>query len=328
MFLGVDGGGTKTAYALIDSQGNLRASHVAGSVSHLSEGFARATGLLVEGIAAILAKCATDAAQLSFAYFGLAAYGEDSASTAQMDAMPSSLLDTSKYRCGNDMICSWAGSLACRDGISVIAGTGSMAYGEYAGRTARAGGWGELIGDEGSAYWIAREGMNLFSRMSDGRAERGLLHAVVRERLGLQSDLDLCARIYGEGANTRGAFAQFARLVHEAANAGDVEARAIFLRAADELVATVLAVRRALAVPDALVLPVSYSGGAFAGSSRLVEAFANALGKMRPAYDCRLPLFPPVIGASLYAARLAGQPLSDEALAKLRQQYATAGLPQ
>ena len=73
------------------------------------------------------------------------------------------------------MICSWAGSLACEDGISVIAGTGSMAYGEYEGRSARAGGWGELIGDEGSAYWIAREGMNLFSRMSDGRAPRGPL---------------------------------------------------------------------------------------------------------------------------------------------------------
>jgi len=328
MFLGVDGGGTKTAYALIDSEGNLRASHVAGSVSHLSEGLAQATRLLIDGTAAVLAQCASDASHITFAYFGLAAYGEDSATTAQMDAMPSSLLDVSKYRCGNDMICSWAGSLACRDGISVIAGTGSVAYGEFAGRAARAGGWGELIGDEGSAYWIAREGMNLFSRMSDGRADRGPLYAVVRERLGLQFDLDLCARIYGESANARGAFAQFARLVHEASNAGDVEAGAIYLRAADELAATVLAVRRALAVPDSVVLPVSYSGGAFAGSPRLVDAFKNALGVMRAAFDCRLPLFPPVIGASLYAARLAGQALKAEALANLSGQCATADLPQ
>ena len=135
--------------------------------------------------------------------------------------MPSALLDATKYRCGNDMVCSWAGSLACADGISVIAGTGSMAYGEYAGRQARAGGWGELIGDEGSAYWIAREGMNLFSRMSDGRAPQGPLYALVRSRLGLDIDLDLCARIYGVAANTRGAFAQFAPLVHAAAVAGD-----------------------------------------------------------------------------------------------------------
>jgi hypothetical protein len=90
----------------------------------------------------------------------------------------------------------------------------------------------------------------------------------------------------------------------------------------------VLAVRRALAVPDSVVLPVSHSGGAFAGTPRLVDAFKHALGVMRPAFDCRLPLFPPVIGASLYAARLAGQALNAEALTNLRGQCATADLPQ
>src|SRR5678816_2149920 len=180
MFLGVDGGGTKTAYALIDAEGNIRASHTSGSVSHLCEGFARAAALLGEGIRAVLREGGIAAASVDFAFLGLGDYGEDSATTEQMDAMPSGVIDSSKYRCGNDMICSWAGSLACRDGISVIAGTGSMAYGEYEGRTARAGGWGELIGDEGSAYWIAREGMNLFSRMSDGREVRGPLYGLVR----------------------------------------------------------------------------------------------------------------------------------------------------
>jgi len=322
MFLGVDGGGTKTAYALIDSQGNIRASHLTGSVSHLSEGVARAAALLVEGAVAVLTMAATDAARVTFAYFGLPSYGEDSATTAQLDAMPSSLFGASQYLCGNDMICSWAGSLACRDGISVIAGTGSMAYGECAGRAARAGGWGELIGDEGSAYWIAREGMNLFSRMSDGRAVRGPLYALVRTRFGIESDLDLCARIYGESTHTRGAFAQFARLVHDAAESGDGQARAIFERAADELVATVLAVRRSLQVPETVVLPVSYSGGVFTGSPTLIGAFNNALAAVPSAFDCRAPLYPPVIGAALYAARHAGMPLSDDALTHLREQCA------
>ena len=124
---------------------------------------------LVDGIRATLAQQSLAPAGIAFAFFGLPAYGEDGETIAALDAMPSELLDASRYRCGNDMVCSWAGSLACADGISVIAGTGSMAYGEFAGRQARCGGWGELIGDEGSAYWIAREGMNLFSRMSDGR---------------------------------------------------------------------------------------------------------------------------------------------------------------
>ena len=74
------------------------------------------------------------------------------------------------------MVCGWAGALAGEDGINIVAGTGSIAYGEYRGRSARAGGWGELFSDEGSAYWLAREGLRLFSRMSDGRAPRGALY--------------------------------------------------------------------------------------------------------------------------------------------------------
>jgi N-acetylglucosamine kinase-like BadF-type ATPase len=225
------------------------------------------------------------------------------------------------------MICSWAGSLAGAEGISVIAGTGSMAYGEYSGRIARAGGWGELIGDEGSAYWIAREGLNLFSRMSDGRAPPGPLLELVRRQLGIAVDLDLCARIYGPGANARDAFAQFARLVHAAVEAGDEQARAIYLRAADELVAAVVATRRALEVPENQVLRVSWSGGAFSGSALLVSAFRAAIAASRGRFECRPPEFPPVIGGALHAARLAGRPLSGDALATLRTGCATAGLP-
>jgi len=93
MYLGVDGGGTKTAYALIDAGGRLHATHYAGSVSHLSGGVAAATALLHEGIRTLLAKGNLRPADVSFAYFGLPSYGEDSATTAQLDAMPSSLFD-------------------------------------------------------------------------------------------------------------------------------------------------------------------------------------------------------------------------------------------
>jgi N-acetylglucosamine kinase-like BadF-type ATPase len=121
MYLGVDGGGTKTAYALVDAHGKLCATHLTGSVSHLADGFEQASATLLSGSAATLAKGGITAAELRFAFFGLPAYGEDSSTTAQMDAMPAPLLDAAKYRCGNDMVCSWAGSLACSDGISVIA---------------------------------------------------------------------------------------------------------------------------------------------------------------------------------------------------------------
>jgi N-acetylglucosamine kinase-like BadF-type ATPase len=322
MFLGVDGGGTKTAYALIDSAGRIRARHVGPSVSHLAEGFSRATELLIGGVATTLEKAAISPAKLTFAFVGLPSYGEDSATTAVMDAMPGSLLDASRYRCGNDMMCSWAGSLACQDGISVIAGTGSVAYGQYAGREARAGGWGELIGDEGSAYWIAREGLNLFSRMSDGRAPRGPLYELVKARFELAIDLDLCARIYGESGSVRSVFAQFAVLVHEAAQAGDTQAMAIFARATSELVECVVAVRRSLSVPDGEIVPVSHSGGVFNGATFSRDAFRSALESANLGFQYRAPLYSPDIGAALYAAQLAAQPVEATAMQTLRQQCA------
>src|SRR5690606_36453200 len=112
-----------------------------------------------------------------------------------------------RYACDNDMVCGWAGSLACSDGINIIAGTGSMGYGQRQGTAARAGGWGEAFSDEGSAYWIAAQGLNAYSRMSDGRLSRGALHAVFNAELALEQDLAICARVYGEQAYSRGDFA-------------------------------------------------------------------------------------------------------------------------
>ena len=320
MYLGVDGGGTKTAFALIDGDGALKASHVGASIDYLADGIAVARARLIDGIRATLAQQSLAPAGIAFAFFGLPAYGEDGESIAELDAMPSELLDASRYRCGNDMICSWAGSLACADGISVIAGTGSMAYGEFAGRQARCGGWGELIGDEGSAYWIAREGMNLFSRMSDGRVARGPLHRLVRERFELTNDLYLCSRIYGAGADRRDGFAQFARLVHDAAQAGDAAAAGIFTRGAKELVDCVIATRRALDPPATAALPVSHSGGVFNNVPAMVDAFRAGLAAAPQPFEYVRPQCPPAVGAALYAARIAGKPLPSAAVKRLQQQ--------
>lgn len=319
MFLGVDGGGTKTAYALVDGEGRLRASHVGATIDHLADGLEAARSRLMEGLSAVLAQARIAAGDVSYAFLGLPAYGEHGEMTAALDAMPAAVLAQGRYRCGNDMVCSWAGSLACQDGISVIAGTGSMAYGEFEGRQARCGGWGELIGDEGSAYWIAREGMNLFSRMSDGRAARGPLHGLVRQRLGLEDDLHLCSRIYGARADRRDAFAQFARLVHEAAQGGDREAAAVFSRGARELVACVVAAHRALGAPADTAVPVSYSGGVFDNAPMMVDAFRASLLAASVPLEYRAPLFPPAVGAALYAARLAGSPMFGAALERLQQ---------
>ena len=316
MYLGIDGGGTKTAFALLHADGRLLARHDSGSAYYLEVGLDGVAAMLRQGVAETLALAGVTAGAVRYAFFGLPAYGEDSALTPALDALPGDLLAADRYRCGNDMLCSWAGSLVCADGISIVAGTGSIAYGQYEGRDARAGGWGELFSDEGSAYWIAREGLKLFSRMSDGRAEAGPLLDIFRQRLQLEHDLDLCAAVYGRLKAERSPMAQLARLVHEAAVAGDQQALCIFDAAAVELAAIVDAVRRRLQVPAGVALPVSYTGGVFNSDTLVLGPFAQALDRHGPVKLCR-PRYEPVIGAALYAARCSGALPAAAALERL-----------
>jgi len=174
-----------------------------------------------------------------------------------------------------------------------------------------------LFSDEGSAHWIARAGLALFSRMSDGRVPRGPLHALMRERLALQEDLDLCQVVYGELKGERSKVAALSRLVAEAAALGDRQAEAIIEAAAAELAGLVDAVRGALGVAAGIEVAVSYTGGLFGADGPLREPFARALAARAGTYRLAPPRLAPALGAALYAARSAGTPLSAAALERL-----------
>lgn len=316
-FLGVDGGGSKTRFLLIDETGAVLASHSEGPAYYLEIGLEALAAMLGRGVAATFAQGRLPANDLTFAFFGIPAYGEDRELLARLDAAPSGAVPAARYRCGNDMVCGWAGALAGADGINVVAGTGSIAYGEYAGRAARAGGWGQLFSDEGSAYWLAREGLTLFSRMSDGRTSRGPLYDAVRRHFALRDDLDLCAAIYGTALEQRSQFAQLSRLVSDAVHQGDEAARALFTAAASRLVEMVDGVRAQLQVSADIELPVSGSGGLFQNDSLLTAPFEAALRGAPQAYRFAAAQLPPHAGAALYAARLGGVTLSKSFLARL-----------
>jgi N-acetylglucosamine kinase-like BadF-type ATPase len=320
-YLGVDGGGSKTLFLLIDETGKILASHTEGTAYYPEIGLEALKKLLARSIGQILRQAGITVSDLTFAFLGLPSYGEDSALLATLDAAPSSVLPTGRYRCGNDMVCGWAGALAGADGINVAVGTGSIAYGEHAGRAARAGGWGELFSDEGSAYWLAREGLRLFSRMSDGRVPRGALYELVRRHFVLQNDLDLCAAIYGKRLAQRSQFAQLSRLVIDAASAGDSAARALFVQAAAELGEIIDAVRYQLQVPPEVRLAVSYSGGMFESKELLLASLKEALASPARNYSFKSALLPSDAGAAVHAAKLSGTPLDAASIAALQAQF-------
>lgn len=312
-FLGVDGGGTKTRLLVIDGDGRVLAQARRGTAYYPQIGLEGVRRMLADGVDEVLRAAEIGAQDLAYAFFGLCAYGEDGRAVPRLTAIARAVLGHDRYACGNDMVCGWAGSFACGDGINIVAGTGSIGYGQRAGRQARAGGWGGAFSDEGSAHWIAVEGLNAFSRMSDGRLPKGPLHAVFRQALRLQQDLDLCALIYGEQAYGRGEVAQLSRLVAEAAVLGDAHARAIFERGGRELALIADAVRRQLGFAPDEPVRVSWSGGAFAAGELLLAPFADALRALHPAFELHAPLHEPHYGAALYAALLAGHRIAPGA---------------
>lgn len=302
-FLGVDGGGTKTAFVLIDEDGSTLAETTGPSCYYFAAGIDLVGRVLEAGIAAVTAQAGIGRDGIDRAFFALPGYGEASADVAELDAIPGRVLGHDRYSCGNDAVAGWAGSLAGEDGVNVVAGTGSIAYGEWAGVGRRAGGWGEVFGDEGSGYWTAVQGLGAFSRMVDGRLPVGPLRAAMLTAVGVEAELDVVSVVIDGWAGQRDRIAALSKVVTAAADAGDGAAAAILERAGAELADLAVAVRTGIGAPAGVTVPLSWSGGMFT-APRVREAFARALGD---GWDLREPVHGPAVGAALYARKQAAQ---------------------
>jgi N-acetylglucosamine kinase-like BadF-type ATPase len=202
------------------------------------------------------------------------------------------------------MVCGWAGSLGLTDGVNVVAGTGSIAYGRRGPAGARVGGWGEVFGDEGSGYWVAVAALRIASQMSDGRRAPGPLLDVLRDHLRLDTDLDLVDVVLQRWGGDRTRIAALSRPVVTAARRGDGAARGLLDTAADELARHVTAIRSRLGFASTDVVPVSYSGGMFA-VDEVRDRFVATLDQAPRPYAVQTPIDPPDLGAARWAARRA-----------------------
>lgn len=307
-FLGVDGGGSKTAFVVLEDAGRTEAEVVGPSCYYFATGIGLVEQVLSEGLARVGAAAGITVAELDHAFFGLPGYGEVAEDAPKLRAIVRDLLGHDRFSCGNDMLGGWAGALAGRDGINVVAGTGSIVYGERDGRAHRSGGWGEVFGDEGSGYWVAVRSLNAFSRMSDGRLPRGPLHELIAERAGIAADLDLVGVVFERWGARRAEIAALSKVVTEAAESGDSVAAGILRTAGRELVALVEACRNGIGYRDGEQVDVSYSGGMFSAPS-FRAAFADALAAAGSEYRLCAPLYGPGVGSALYAMKLGGAAL-------------------
>jgi glucosamine kinase len=185
----------------------------------------------------------------------------------------------------DDTQIAWLGAFGGGPGILVISGTGSNAFGATAdGRIARVGGYGFLIGDEGSGYWIANQAVRAALRSHDGTGPKApALEAAVLGEHGFDVDA-LTRAVYSDVADRR----LLASSAHVVAGVDDPVMASILDAAADHLVAMALALRHELGAA-AGDLPVAVHGGVF-GNPRVRRRFASAI-------DITEPLKAPEFGA-------------------------------
>lgn len=245
--LAVDGGGTKCLAVFAEADRSLLGTGRAGSCNYQGIGEAAAKQEVIKAIrAAMLDVCqnkgiAPDQAEwdIACAVFGLA--GLDTERDRQII---SQMVSTALSELGiqvedliveNDGFAALLGATRGGAGILIIAGTGSIAYGiNETGTTARAGGWGHRVGDEGSGYWIGKQAVQEALRAADGRAEPTQLTGHLLAHLGLDHVEALFNWAYSSDFSVEKT-AELSQLVSLAADAGDVAARRILQKASEEL---------------------------------------------------------------------------------------------
>ena len=207
-FLGIDGGGTKTRFALIDGDGHLLAQAQLGTTYHPEVGLDGAADVLARGVAQVLQDAGIGGSDIGHAFFGLPAYGEDSAAAAAPAGVAPARSSATRATPATTTWSAGGPDRSAAQTASTSWPAPDRSATANATASARAGGWGEVFSDEGSAYWIAVQGLNAYSRsMSDGRAPKGPLHAAFNQALGLREDLDIRAHVCSERALTRGELA-------------------------------------------------------------------------------------------------------------------------
>ena len=299
LVLGIDGGGSKTACVLMNLEGHIVAKREGVSTDYRQHGINAVQTTIHQLRDECLADVGADISALRAVCIGIPNYGEN----AQMDDMLRTSISSifPRFVLVNDVHVGWAGSLALKSGINLVSGTGSIAFGvDTNGKSARSGGWSERIGDEGSSYWLAIRGMQLFTKQSDYRVSRGPLYNIIKEKFALKDDFEFIAKVENDYLPYRNKVASFHYLVAEAARQGDDEVIRLYDEAAEELTGLVRSILSQLRFPEEGTI-VSYSGGTF----RVGDVLLNPLKRRLEAMGLQLQpqIYPPVVGALLLAVR-------------------------
>ncbi len=308
-FLGVDGGQSATTAVIGDEHGKILGWATAGPCNHVAAAEAQAKFLRV------MRECISEAANRA----GITKNGDRwrfdaaclgmSGGAADKSALLHKLLDAEHLVITDDASIALAGAIAGEPGIVVIGGTGSIAFGRNVrGETARAGGWGYIFGDEGSAFDILRQALRTVLREHEGWGARTALTPALLEATGA-ADPNEMLHLFYKPEWPRSRVAGLAKIVNRIAEESDPLATLVMQNSARQLALLAASVRTRLWTGEEPVI-VSWIGGVF-DSRLLLERFQNLISINGNAIPKR-PAYGPAKGALILAYRAPGLPVLPE----------------
>jgi N-acetylglucosamine kinase-like BadF-type ATPase len=305
LYVGVDGGGTKTEAVVTDARFRVLGKGEAGPSNFLLVGLGNAMAAVEDAVVGACASAGVRVDSVDVGGVGLAGVMHPPHHKTVYGALRRRLPVRSLVLI-DDARAAVAGATDRVPSVVVIAGTGSVAFGiDAEGRAARVGGWGPILGDEGSAYDIARGALRAVVSAFDGRSAPTSLTARLCGRMDVVGPEDLPAVVYNPVRGSRQEIASLAVLVTEEARAGDAVARTLLERAGRDLgeIAALLVGKLGLAGEE---FPVAYVGGVFKAGELVLAPLRERVARAAPRACVVSPLRDPAVGAAMIAAELGG----------------------
>lgn len=306
---GVDGGGTTTRVALMSGDGNIIGYGVSGPSNYHDVGIETTKQHVNLALKEAWETTNKDPQPLDGIFFGMASVvSKQDRKNIKQIAKQLELAPQSQIGVDHDIRIALAGGLAGRQGINLIVGTGSSCYGRKEdGKNWRCGGWGHILDDLGSAYFLGVQGMIAMVHEADGRGVKTTLTEQLMRKLGISDFQNIMHRLYVKGMS-RSEIASLAPLITEMAKLGDQKALEILRKGSDNLVNLIQIVDEKLHFPRNEKLVV-VSGGTIHSSPIYKKMLYSTINKRLPGFKVLEPVFPPVVGAALLAfERIRGKP--------------------
>jgi N-acetylglucosamine kinase-like BadF-type ATPase len=290
--LGIDAGGTKSVCLLADAEGTVVAEARGPGANLHAAGELAVEKVLHELMESTIGDRETMPSAVCIGMAGVDR--EDEAQTVR--AILRRLGHRAHVVVVNDALIALVAGAGDAPGVVIIAGTGSIVYGRNAdGDAARAGGWGHMIGDEGSGYWIGREALAAVMRAADGRGPSTRLTDDILAHFGV-TDVSRLPRIVYDRDQPRTAVAALGPLVQQVGEQGDAVAARILENAADELVMAARSVTSRLEMRGE-AFTFYLAGGIFRVVPWLSDELSKKLAEVAPRGHVRLLDAEPAIGA-------------------------------